>query len=195
MAVKILKSANTVAKLVGISAKTLHVWKEIGIKVIIDGSKFRATQTIFGKQHSVDHIISGTQMTYLLNDIVDSPKVIEDIRQWLMGLVMYFEQEATDGEALIDEMPFPKATKKKPAPQGLVAMGEATAADDKKSAPLLKNATKMYQLVKGTSGDSRYVVVAMGSSRAVAARFKGTKLSIRVEYSGSFSGFNFTSIL
>lgn len=45
----------------------------------------------------------------------------------------------------------------------------------------LRDAKAMYQRVKGTSGGSVYVVVAMNSSMAVAARIHGDSISMRVE--------------
>ena len=46
----------------------------------------------------------------------------------------------------------------------------------------LRNATKMYQPVKGTSNGSRYFVVGLHDECKVAARIKpGNDLSIRIE--------------
>jgi hypothetical protein len=48
----------------------------------------------------------------------------------------------------------------------------------------LRNATKMYQLVGGSEGSSRYVVVAMTDELKVAARHRNSMLSLRVEGPG-----------
>ncbi len=45
----------------------------------------------------------------------------------------------------------------------------------------LRDATKMYQPVKGTSGGSRYFVVAGNDDLRVAARYKNDTLSVRIE--------------
>lgn len=45
----------------------------------------------------------------------------------------------------------------------------------------LKAATQLFQPVNSTSAGSRYYVVGIGEGVAVAARLKGTKLSVRVE--------------
>lgn len=52
-----------------------------------------------------------------------------------------------------------------------------------KTAPLVKlrDADKMYQPVHGTSGGSRYYVVAGNDDLRVAARYQGGTLSVRVE--------------
>jgi len=52
-----------------------------------------------------------------------------------------------------------------------------------KSAPLtkLRDATHMYQPVHGTSGGSRYYVVAANKDVRVAARYEGMTLSVRIE--------------
>jgi len=51
------------------------------------------------------------------------------------------------------------------------------------TAPLvpLETADRLYQPVNGSSGGSRYFVVALRSDLKVAARYRGDKLSIRVE--------------
>lgn len=46
---------------------------------------------------------------------------------------------------------------------------------------MLKNATRMYQPVLGTSGGSRYYVVAANDQMRIAARYLSGKLSIRIE--------------
>lgn len=46
---------------------------------------------------------------------------------------------------------------------------------------LLRDATELYQRVKGTSPGSVYVTVAVSDSIKVAAKVKGNKLSVRVE--------------
>jgi hypothetical protein len=48
----------------------------------------------------------------------------------------------------------------------------------------LRNATKMYQLVGGSEGTSRYVVVAMTDDLKIAARHRNSMLSMRVEGPG-----------
>ena len=45
----------------------------------------------------------------------------------------------------------------------------------------LRHATKLYQPVQGTSGTSRYFVVAVCTKLAVAVRWKGAKMAIRIE--------------
>ena len=45
----------------------------------------------------------------------------------------------------------------------------------------LKDANSMYQPVKGTSDDSRYYVIGGNEEFKVAARYSGSKLSIRIE--------------
>jgi hypothetical protein len=51
----------------------------------------------------------------------------------------------------------------------------------------LREATKMYQKVRGTSSGSVYIVVALNDSLRVAARIIGTNLAVRVEPAGSNS--------
>lgn len=46
---------------------------------------------------------------------------------------------------------------------------------------MLRDASQMYQPVKGTSGGSRYFMVAAGDGIRVAARYSGNTLSIRIE--------------
>lgn len=60
----------------------------------------------------------------------------------------------------------------------------------------LKEATFLYQPVKGTSNGSRYFVVAIGDGVKVAARMKGSSISIRVEGEGLTSKVkaNFASV-
>ena len=72
-----------------------------------------------------------------------------------------------------------KATAKAAQPAGV----ELFPTDQMKSAtPVpLTNATALYQPVKGTSGGSRYYVVGVSEGIKVAARWKATQLSVRVE--------------
>jgi hypothetical protein len=59
---------------------------------------------------------------------------------------------------------------------------KVSATNPKIAAPVpLKDATSMYQPVKGTSPGSRYFVVAMNPRIKVAARIEGTTVSVRVE--------------
>lgn len=52
-----------------------------------------------------------------------------------------------------------------------------------KTAPLMKlrDATRMYQPVYGTSAGSRYYLVAGNEELRIAARYQGQKLSVRIE--------------
>ena len=48
----------------------------------------------------------------------------------------------------------------------------------------LRDATKMYQPVQGTSGGSRYFMIAADKDVRIAARYSGTQISIRIEGPG-----------
>ena len=52
-----------------------------------------------------------------------------------------------------------------------------------KSAPTIKlrDATRMYEPVQGSSPQSRYFLVAANQDLRIAARYKGTSLSVRIE--------------
>ena len=52
-----------------------------------------------------------------------------------------------------------------------------------KSAPTIKlrDATRMYEPVQGSSPNSRYFLVAANQDLRIAARYKGTSLSVRIE--------------
>ena len=45
----------------------------------------------------------------------------------------------------------------------------------------LRDATRMYEPVKGSSPNSRYFLVAANQDLRIAARYKGTSLSVRIE--------------
>jgi hypothetical protein len=52
----------------------------------------------------------------------------------------------------------------------------------KTAAPIkLRDATQMYQPVKGSSPNSRYFLVAANDDLRIAARYKGASLSVRIE--------------
>ena len=71
------------------------------------------------------------------------------------------------------------AIKIKPAPALWATFDQAKM----KTAPTVKlrDATMMYQPVAGTSGGSRYFLVAGNDDVRVAARYDGQKLSVRIE--------------
>jgi len=48
----------------------------------------------------------------------------------------------------------------------------------------LRDATRMYEPVKGSSPNSRYFLVAANQDLRIAARYKGTSLSVRIEGPG-----------
>jgi len=166
MAVIIVKPATKILAALGICDNTLvSGFPEKGGSITYHGADITVKHA---NGYTLHKSLLSSQMSYLINDMAEelSPAEKTNIVAWLLASI------ADEGKAYA-AIDMAKAEQK--------VLSSVETGDD--SVVSLNKANKMYQLVFGTSGNSRYVTVAIAEGIKVADRYKehDNSLSVRAE--------------
>jgi hypothetical protein len=157
----------------GLQASNLLNLKNHGAKIAIEGAKF----SFIGAQgNTLSKGLLPCTFDFLKNEFEQLPQSKVDIcKSELKNAIDLALHKILNGET---SSPVVVATEVKS--KGMPVSAVIKALQD---VPLiaLRDATSMYQRVKGTSAHAVYVVVAVNEDVRVAAKVVGTKVSMRVE--------------
>lgn len=189
MAVKIMQTNHVFLAKLGVSPKVLHslTQKHIVLHLGFKDVKFvaKASGNVIG------HVSFPVSVASLMK-----PDCAQSTKQVVLGQVnKVLEAVLANGAMPVEGEPGPmlvtpediqhKVKVKQPEPTPAATAGNKPAlpvAEVLKMAPVpLKDATRLYQPVHGTSQGSVYYVVALGPDAALAARITGHNVSIRAE--------------
>jgi hypothetical protein len=124
-------------------------------------------------------------VTQLLQGGEPDPIMVQSLVHSVQGAIMNLKKGSVGAMALLKKAPAKPPAKAKGKAKVDEAWPVFDLAELKTALPVkLRDATMMYQPVRGSSPQSRYFMIAANQQLRIAARYKGSSLSLRIEGPG-----------